>query len=858
MKKLNFLKFSLRSKMVITLSMVVVAVSCIILYLSTRMIIEDKRAYIYDNAYQSLDNGHASLELFFENKLNFVNVFNTFLQDPSLLDKKQLASDRDLYQTLSLDLNLPKNEQVIERLYTNLEYSSLYRKREQFLELSNEYLISITEEVKSKEILEKLHYVKGRAPRLLIFVYGKTANKIYCFDFLLDKLYNNIFNKQSFETILVNSQGEFLFHNRPYETDERQQSFFRKFINDKKKPAASRKAVSSGVVEEIVGETEYILGFKQLSRFPDHFIFSGVKTSEAYEVTSILIINAVVYTLFLIGAFNILSIFIARSITNPLNKLTQVIKTISEGKYNVRVVPQSTTELQLVADAFNEMVVKIQDYQNKLLEYNRTLEQKVEERTVSLKNANDFIKTMVDSLGQGLLVFGREGICLDLHTKACIDLIGENPADKKLADLIKAEDKNLLTDWIENLFEEMIPFESLVELGQKSIPCKEDYRSFNFKHVTLEFFPIRNDEGRVKNVVMVASDKTREFKAFKEVEAQQNYVKLVTKVLNDKIRFIRFADLFEESLKREKEIVANKGLINKDDFMRLLHSMKGSAAFYSLQEVVTALHDFETFMLQDSLTSEDIVLKIDGVLQKMNSSISKLRGLIGDTTRRVVEVDEIKLRKFWKFLMARNKQVAQLFSSNFLDKEVKHYVGQYKELVVDLAAKLGKKIKPLEVQNGDIRVDMNHFQEFFDSCIHIFRNAVDHAIEAPEIRVSSGKPEEGSIRVSFGIVKSSTASYLEFNVHDDGGGIDPGRIRSKMIQLGYPQDVIDKSDSDIVYHIFDANFSTAETVSDISGRGVGLYDIKMNLDKLRGTIELETRIGKGTLFSFLLPLPDSA
>jgi two-component system chemotaxis sensor kinase CheA len=152
---------------------------------------------------------------------------------------------------------------------------------------------------------------------------------------------------------------------------------------------------------------------------------------------------------------------------------------------------------------------------------------------------------------------------------------------------------------------------------------------------------------------------------------------------------------------------------------------------------------------------------------------------------------------------------------------------------------------------------MNYFQEFFDSCIHIFRNAVDHAIEQPDLRVNSGKSEEGTIKVSFGLVKSDENSFLEFNVIDDGGGIDPGRVRNKLRSLNYPDEIISKSDSQIIYHIFDPYFSTSEQVSDISGRGVGLYDIKKNVEKLNGTIELQSRVGKGTIFSFLLPMPSA-
>lgn len=839
--------------MVLTLTFVVVAVSSILLYFTTRMIIEDKRAYLFDSAYQSLDSGSATLEQFIKNKQNFAAALGSL----ESIDKDRLPNDDDLYE-LSYLVYLEDNQtpEGIYTFYKNSSYLDRYKKKENFLELPESFIVNQSQRARTEGISAALFNKKGKAPRLVIFNYDEKGRRVLCFDYLLDNIFNSNFSKQSFEMTLVNSKGELLFHNRPYTLTPSHNSFFESFI--KERLNGTKTGAKTGVKEVKISDMDYILGFKQLSLFPDHFLISTVKTAEAYEVTSILLINTLVYTLSLIAIFNIISVFIARSITNPLDKLTEIIKNISGGNYNVRVTSQSTTELQSVADSFNEMVDKIQDYQAKLIEYNKTLEQKVEERTENLKRANNFIKTMVDSLGQGLLVFDRNGICMDLHTKACVKLIGVAPGGKSLGKLIHSPDQELLKDWIMNLFEEMIPFESLVELGQKFIPCNEHHSSPSFKHITLEFFPMRDDEEKVQNVVMVASDKTREYKAFKEVEAQQNYVKLVSKVLKDKISFMRFVNSFEESLISEKIKITAEESVNKEDFMRLLHSMKGSAAFYSLQELVSFLHHFESEVGSDSLKTLEIVIKIEQLLELLKISIKGLKEVIGDTTIPVVEVQEEKLRSFWKSLAEADQQMAYRFSSEFLEIEVEQYVLQYKELVNELAVRLGKKIKPLVIDNGYLKVDMNYYREFFDSCIHLFRNAVDHAIEEPEVRLNSGKPEEGSLSMTFNIVNAGQYSFLEFNVVDDGRGIDPQRIRKKLVELNYSPEILQKSDSQIIYHIFDPYFSTAEQVSDLSGRGVGLFDIKKNIEKLNGTIELQSRVGKGTIFSFLIPLPISS
>ena len=855
--KHNLINISLRFKLILTVTLAVIAVSCFILSFTIKMIINDKQAYLYDSVYQSLNTGSSALERFFSGKLTLIRLITPETKSPEEISAERLSVDKDHYQTLSIPMQGSWEERQIRTLVKNEKHLEYYKKRESFLDVDKDFLFTSAEEAKIRGSLEKLYFKEGHAPRFVFFIYNPGLDIVYYFDFLLDAIYSDNFDRQSLENKLVSASGEILFNNRSFEGKDPAQMavFYRNFIKEQKGKHTTGDI--AGVIEQDVNGENYIFGYKKLNAiaYSDYFIFSGVKTREAYQVTTNLALNTILYTLFLVGTFNLISIFVVKSITKPLELLTANVKLISEGKYDLKFEKQNTIEYQLLVDAFKEMVQKIQNYQNQLIEYNRTLELKVEERTRDLKQANDFIKTMVDSLAQGLVVFGRDGICLDLHTKASEVLIGENPTGKHLGDLVKAQDRDLFNVWVENLFDEMIPFESLVELGQKSIPCDKDYKSDDFKFVTLEYFPMRDEDNQIKNVVLVASDETREFKAKKEVEAQQNFVKLVTKVLKDKNNFIRFHHMFNELLAKEKAYILSNGLENRDDFMRLIHSMKGSAAFYSLQDVVNYLHHFESDLLNGKMEVSEIINRIDNSINKMEKSLESLGEFIGNSSSDAVEIEEKKLRAFEFKLRKISPTLGKKFREQFLDKEVHYYIDNYITLVVDLSLKLNKSINPIVVENGDLLVDRNIYQEFFDSCIHLFRNVVDHGIELPEVRSSLGKDERGNIKVSFSIINAGENSFLSFSVQDDGGGIDPERIRKKMRQLDYPEEIIAKKDDQIIYHIFDANFSTAENITDISGRGVGLYDIKKNVEKLQGAIELESRIGKGTLFSFLLPLP---
>jgi two-component system chemotaxis sensor kinase CheA len=282
--------------------------------------------------------------------------------------------------------------------------------------------------------------------------------------------------------------------------------------------------------------------------------------------------------------------------------------------------------------------------------------------------------------------------------------------------------------------------------------------------------------------------------------------------------------------------------------------MKGSAAFYSFSDIVSYLHQFETEVLQDKLDMDSTLKKIDEILELLRKNIQRLKDFIGENKEQFIEIPEKHLRSFWAKLFKENPVAAKKFSEEFLEIPAEKYIEQYKNLIKDLAPKLGKSIHPMIVVNGSLSVDMNYFQKFFDSCIHLFRNAVDHGIERPEVRFQNGKDQSGTIRVTFESDVDDTGQRMVFHVQDDGGGIDPARVRNKMQELGYPEDQVNESDEDIIYHIFDPSFSTAEVLTDVSGRGVGLFDIKENVNQLGGHIELNSLKGKGTVFTFKLPL----
>ncbi len=177
--------------------------------------------------------------------------------------------------------------------------------------------------------------------------------------------------------------------------------------------------------------------------------------------------------------------------------------------------------------------------------------------------------------------------------------------------------------------------------------------------------------------------------------------------------------------------------------------------------------------------------------------------------------------------------------------------GKYPRLLRDLSGKTGKKMR-LAIEGGETEVDKSVIEELGDPLVHLIRNSADHGLEMPEERLASGKNEEGTITLR----ASHEGSHVRLLVIDDGRGLSRERIGAKAAERGLatPEAIAAMPDKDIWRFIFEAGFSTAEKVTDLSGRGVGMDVVRTNIQKIKGTIDITSELGKGTTISITIPL----
>jgi two-component system, chemotaxis family, sensor kinase CheA len=175
----------------------------------------------------------------------------------------------------------------------------------------------------------------------------------------------------------------------------------------------------------------------------------------------------------------------------------------------------------------------------------------------------------------------------------------------------------------------------------------------------------------------------------------------------------------------------------------------------------------------------------------------------------------------------------------------------FERMVRDLGREHGKEVRLL-IHGAETEIDRQILEEVRDPLMHLLRNAVDHGVEPPQERVAHGKPREATIRLS----ADQRGGFVEVLVEDDGGGIDPAGLRRRALDVGLltPDQAAVMDDSAATDLIFRRGFSSRTTVTETSGRGVGMDVVREHIDRLGGRVEVQSVSGKGARFSLIVPL----
>ncbi len=236
-------------------------------------------------------------------------------------------------------------------------------------------------------------------------------------------------------------------------------------------------------------------------------------------------------------------------------------------------------------------------------------------------------------------------------------------------------------------------------------------------------------------------------------------------------------------------------------------------------------------LVGELITDRNHLKQIHSRLTRMNSNYDKISETILHLGRITDELQE-------EVMHIRMLPISSVF-------------GKFPRMVHDMSLKVGKKIDVV-IRGEKTEMDRSMLEEINDPLIHLVRNSADHGIESPEERLAAGKPERGTLTLT----ARHEQGRIIITVEDDGGGIIAEKIRNSAVQKGLITEEVAAllTEEQSIDLMFMAGLSTAQKVTDISGRGVGLDIVNTNIQRINGSIHVDTQPGKGTIFQIILPL----
>lgn len=319
------------------------------------------------------------------------------------------------------------------------------------------------------------------------------------------------------------------------------------------------------------------------------------------------------------------------------------------------------------------------------------------------------------------------------------------------------------------------------------------------------------------------------------------------------------SEMEEEGYKKLGDILVEKGDLSPVDMQKVLSMQKRFGELLVEQGIVTP------DKVESALVEQQ---QVKAIRQERNASVQEgasvrvpaekldhLINLVGELVTVQAHLSQVAAAGGESIYVSISEEVERLTNElrdttlNIRMLPIGTTFSKFRRLVRDLSSELGKEID-METFGAETELDKTVIEKLNDPLVHIIRNSIDHGIEPPEERVASGKPPRGTILLG----AEHSGDSVIITIRDDGRGLDREKIRKKGVEKGLIPEGVDLPDREIFAQIFAPGFSTADQVTNVSGRGVGMDVVKRGIEALRGTIGVESQHGKGTTIILKIPL----
>lgn len=472
---------------------------------------------------------------------------------------------------------------------------------------------------------------------------------------------------------------------------------------------------------------------------------------------------------------------------------------------------------------------------------NTNLEKTVTERTQDLQN-------ILDSAGEGFLTFGQDLTVNPGYSKGCEDIFQKKISGLHIADVLFPGRSDLAEDLRQGFtlyFNGNTRAEVIFDLVEHQTIIKDKIISLDYK------------ETSGNKVLCILRDITLEtnVKEAEKAEAQRN--QRLLRALQNRHFFVDFMALAESVfsvLDMQQHRQPEKQLLEK--LTNEIHTLKSDCGFFNFVETQEVLHDCETQLssgiaLENLPSFKELALQIRRPFYKELKTITEIMGEQWLEEALSVSVPRDAYYKIIKYVQKNYPKESRLL----------HYLEFYRKVPLSelfarlpvianaTAQKLGKQLAPMVIQGGDLRVLPEKYSPLAESCVHLINNMIDHGIEYAYEREAYQKIPAGKLELLISVDK--THILLEFK--DDGKGINAKDLAERAMEKGKIERGKKYAESEILKLVFVDGFSTKKDASMVSGRGIGLSVVKKEVERLGGTIDVRSRLGKGTVFEIALP-----
>jgi len=456
------------------------------------------------------------------------------------------------------------------------------------------------------------------------------------------------------------------------------------------------------------------------------------------------------------------------------------------------------------------------------------LEKKVAARTADMR-------LLLDNVDQGFLTLDQDGIIADERSAVVDRWFGAVKGGDRWTDYIGRVSEDTAT-WFELAWESLQDGFMPVEVSLDQLPKKLEHED---RHYAFEYKPLFLPGGEeLDKLLIMVHDVTADVEREQAEAVQREMMIVVDRILRDRGGFLEF---FQEA-----SALIDRITVERDDVVltkRHIHTLKGNCALFGLKSISGLCHVLEQQMIEEDRNLTETERRM--LSRDWSELSSRLAHIIGDRPP-AFEIEEDEVDELFGALVRRvsRRELAEMMV-RWKGEPMTKRLPCLAERAQRLAQRLGKGDINVEVEPGDIRLPREVWSKFWSAFVHVIRNAVDHGLETPDDRLAAGKSEVGTLTL---------ATYVEekdfvIEVADDGKGINWDAVADKARSQGMPCDVRD----DLIAALLSDGVSTAERVTDTSGRGVGMAAIAAACADQGGFVTVESEPGQGTSWQFRFP-----